>query len=189
MRDLDNRNRSETIPSLLTEICGIEVEEQLPLKFQDKIHFRSSKGGSTYHGSYWFDLLSLHGATSIANYEDRWFSGSPAITRNEHGTGRVYYVGTVPEVGFLRSLLSDLCTEVGILPNVTKPSTPLMESLKVFRFSTDSEKEEEYLHLINFTAEHQDVTLPAPHKILPSGFEVSGLFTLSPFASYLLRKA
>ena len=169
--------------------CSRKVEEQQPLKFQDTVRFRSSKDVSEHRGSYWFDLLSLHGASTIATYEDRWFPGTPAITRKEHGTGRVYYVGTVPEVGYLRSFLADLCTESGISPNVTDATTPLLESLKVFSTDGNEENENEHLHLINFTAEEQSVMLPSPHVLLPGELEFSGCFTLSPFGSYLLRKA
>lgn len=184
MRDLDNRNRPETIPTLLTGLCGIEVEEQQPLKFQDKVRFRDASG-EAHEGSYWFDLLSLHGAEQLATYDDRWFSGIPAVTRHKKGKGSVIYVGTVPDVPYLRSLLSGICTESGVFPNVTEPSSPLIESLKVFR---SSDRDGEHLHLINFTAEQQSVTLPSAHLILPEKREVSGRFNLRPFQSALLRR-
>jgi beta-galactosidase GanA len=94
-------------------------------------------------------------------------------------------VGTVPDVPYLRSLLSGICTESGVFPNVTEPSSPLIESLKVFR---SSDRDGEHLHLINFTAEQQSVTLPSAHLIIPEKREVSGRFNLRPFQSALLRR-
>lgn len=185
MRDLDNRNRPETIPSLLTGLCGIEVEEQQPLKFQDKVRFRDASG-EAHEGAYWFDLLSLHGAEPLATYDDRWFSGVPTVTRHKKGKGSVIYVGTVPDVPYLRSLLSGICAEARIFPNVTEPSSPLIESVKVFRSEI---RENEHLHLINFTNEEQSVNLPCGYTSLPRDVEVSGRFILSPFQSVLLRKA
>jgi beta-galactosidase len=184
MRDLDNINRPETLPSLLTGLCGIEIEEQQPLKFQDKVRF-VSQDGSAHEGSYWFDLLSLYGAEPLATYDDRWFAGTPAVTLNSSGKGSVCYVGTVPDVSYLRGLLGKLCSEVGITSNVTEASTPLLESLKVF--GTDGSLGE-HLHLINFSREEQSVTLPSPHLLLPENRPVSGRFTLRPFESVLLRK-
>jgi beta-galactosidase len=184
MRDPDNRNRPETIPSLLTGLCGIEVEEQQPLKFQDKVRFRDASG-EAHEGSYWFDLLSLHGAEPMASYDDRWFTGTPAVTLNTKGKGRVCYVGTVPEVPYLRKLLEKICTEAGITPNVTDSSSPLIESLKVFR---SSDRDGEHLHLINFTAEEQSVTLPSAHVMVPDGLEVSGRFMLPAFGSAFLKR-
>ena len=184
MRDLDNINRTETLPSLLTGLCGVEVEESQALKFQDKVRFLG-KDGAAHEGSYWFDLLSLHGAEPLASYDDRWFAGTPAVTLNSVGNGRVCYVGTVPEVAYLRELLANLCSEAGIAPNITEPSTPLLESIKVF--GTDGTLGE-HLHLINFSREEQSVTLPSPHLLLPEKREVSGRFTLRPFESVLLRK-
>ena len=184
MRDLDNRNRPETIPSLLTGLCGIEVEEQHPLKFQDKVQFRNSSG-ETYEGSYWFDLLSLHGAELLATYEDRWFAGTPAVTINTIGKGSVCYVGTVPEVPYLRKLLRKLCTDAGINPNVTDPSSPLIESLKVFR---SADRSGEYLHLVNFTPEPQNVTLHSTHLSLPDDTRVDGRVSLPPYGSLFLKK-
>jgi len=184
MRDLDNINRPETLPSLLTELCGVEVEEFQALKFQDKVRFIEANG-SAHEGSYWFDLLSLHGAKPLASYDDRWFAGTPAVTLNSFGKGRVCYVGTVPDVSYLRGLLGKLCSEADITPNVTEASTPLLESLKVF--GTDGSLGE-HLHLINFTREEQSVTLPSPHVVLPENREVSGRLILRPFQSVLLRK-
>lgn len=184
MRDLDNKNRAETIPSLLTGLCGIEVEEQQPLKFQDTVRFLDNDG-NPHTGSYWFDLLSLHGAQSLSNYDDRWFAGTPAVTINSFGKGRVCYVGTVPDVPYLRKLLGKLCTEADISTNVINPSSPLIESLKVFR---STKRDDEHLHLINFTAEKQSVILPCPHLVIPDELEVSGHFQLLPFGSALLKK-
>ena len=184
MRDPDNRNRPETIPSLLTGLCGIEVEEQQPLKFQDKVRFRDASG-EAHEGAYWFDLLSLHGAEPMASYDDRWFRGIPAVTLNSVGKGRVCYVGTVPEVPYLRKLLEKIYTEAGITPNVTDSSSPLIESLKVFR---SSDRDGEHLHLINFTAEEQSVTLPSAHVMVPDGLEVSGRFMLPAFGSAFLKR-
>ena len=185
MRDLDNINRPETLPSLLTGLCGVEVEEFQALKFQDKVRFLG-QDGSAHEGSYWFDLLSLHGAEPLATYDDRWFAGTPAVTLNSAGKGRVCYVGTVPDTPYLRNLLGTLCSKAGIKPNVTDASTPLLESLKVF--GTDGSLGE-HLHLINFSRDEQSVTLPSPHVVLPENRQVSGRFTLSPFESVLLRKA
>ena len=185
MRDLDNINRTETLPSLLTGLCGVEVEEFQALKFQDKVRFLAQDGSANV-GSYWFDLLSLHGAEPLATYDDRWFAGTPAVTLNSSGKGRVCYVGTVPDIPYLRNLLGTLCSKAGITPNVTDASTPLLESLKVF--GTDGSLGE-HLHLINFSREEQSVTLASPHVVLPENRPVSGRFTLRPFESVLLRKA
>lgn len=185
MRNLDNRNRTESIPSLLTGLCGIEVEEQQPLKFHDKVRFLDDSG-LAHEGSYWFDLLSLHGAKPLAFYDDRWFAGTPAVTCHKKGKGSVIYVGTVPDVPYLRSLLSGICAEARIFPNVTEPSSPQIESVKVFR---SEKRENEHLHLINFTNKEQSVNLPCGYTLLPRDVEISGRFILSPFQSALLRKA
>jgi beta-galactosidase len=121
----------------------------------------------------------------MASYDDRWFRGIPAVTLNSVGKGRVCYVGTVPDVAYLRGLLGGLCSEAGIAPNITEPSTPLLESVKVF--GTDGSLGE-HLHLINFSREEQSVTLSSAHLLLPNKREVSGRFTLRPFESVLLRK-
>lgn len=184
MRDLDNRNRAETLPSLLTGLCGIEVEEQQPLKFRDKVRFLDSSG-TAHQGSLWFDLLSLHGAEPLAVYDDGWFPGTPAVTLHSVGKGRVCYVGTVPDVHYLRKLLSELCKGAGIAPNVTDPSSPLIESLKVFR---SQEGDDEHLHLINFTDEPQQVTLPFPHRSFPDGVLFEGRVSLPPFGSLFLKR-
>jgi beta-galactosidase len=184
MRNMENINRSETLPALLSDLCGIEVEEQQPLKFQDTVRFLNDSA-EAHEGSYWFDLLSLHGATPVATYDDRWFHGTPAVTRMNHGSGQVYYVGTVPDTAYLRQLLSGICSEAGIRPNITEASSPLIESLKVFR-STSGDGE--HLHLINFSAEQQSVSLPSPHRSIPDGLLREGQVSLPPFGSLFLER-
>jgi beta-galactosidase len=149
------------------------------------IGFFRDASGEAHEGAYWFDLLSLHGAEPMASYDDRWFRGIPAVTLNSVGKGRVCYVGTVPEVPYLRKLLEKIYTEAGITPNVTDSSSPLIESLKVFR---SSDRDGEHLHLINFTAEEQSVTLPSAHVMVPDGLEVSGRFMLPAFGSAFLKR-
>ena len=187
IRDRDNRNRPETLPALLSSLCGIEIEEQQPLKFRDTVRFRSSKG-TAHEGCWWFDLLAPSAEADVAilaAYDDRWFSGTPAITRRYHGKGSATYLGTVPDVPYLRRFLADLCTEAGIPPSVTEPSSPMIESLKVFHSTS---RDGEHLHLVNFTNEPQEVTLPSPHRSLPGGGIMEGRITLAPFGSLLLEK-
>lgn len=45
----------------------------------------------------WCDLLELDTARAVAVYGDQYYEGIPAITVNDFGRGRAYYLGTVLE--------------------------------------------------------------------------------------------
>lgn len=106
-------------PGPLRKLCGIWVEEidalapeqSNTLKFAD---------GTENKCSLLCDLIRLEGAEVVATYEDDFYKGSPAVTKNIFGKGNVYYVGTQPDSEGLAKVLDNLQVEPLI-----KDKTPL----------------------------------------------------------------
>lgn len=59
----------------------------------------------------WCDILEAETAQVLAEYGDRYYSGSAAVTRNCYGAGTVYYIGTVCDRMFYISLAKCMASE------------------------------------------------------------------------------
>ena len=62
------------------------------------------------------DLLHTEGAEAISNYEEDFYAGMPALTRNSFGQGQAWYVATASSDDFYDALVKKLCTEGNVLP-------------------------------------------------------------------------
>ena len=56
----------------------------------------------------WCDLLALDTAKAWARYQGRFYAGGPAAACNRFGKGQAYYIGTVGEKSFYRTLLLEI---------------------------------------------------------------------------------
>ena len=62
------------------------------------------------------DRVHAESAQILATYGEHFYAGEAALTVNEWGEGRAYYLATFPEAKALKSLLVQLCAEKNIAP-------------------------------------------------------------------------
>ena len=77
-------------PGKLREMAGIWAEEIDALAEEDANEFQF--GGEDYKATLLCDILHLEGAQALASYEKDFYKGTPVITENYYGNGKVYYV-------------------------------------------------------------------------------------------------
>jgi beta-galactosidase len=185
LRNLDNVFHRETQPAHLRDLCGLEIEEQNALKFQDVTGIAPIGGGYAkprYDCSLLFEIIKPTTAKPLAAYTDRWFAGTPAMTVNRVGKGTVYYLATVPPPEFLRDFIRQLLPACGLAPNIAAASSPMVESVK------SSSGNNEYLHLINFTGAPQSATLLGDYENLADHSTAKGEQPLPPFGAVILKR-
>ncbi|MGM9538054.1 MAG: beta-galactosidase [Candidatus Onthomonas sp.] len=102
----------ELLPTCFRRLCGCYVEEYDPIG--PVIQRLYAKGGGAYYITGWCDLLVPETAEVWARYADRFYAGTPAITKNRFGQGSAYYVGTVGEKALYRTLMLEAFREQGI---------------------------------------------------------------------------
>lgn len=102
----------QELPGAFRKLCGCYVTESDAIGRAVQ-HLRTHYG-STYQITGWCDLLELETAQAWAKYDDRFYSGTPAITRNAFGKGCAYYVGTIGEKSMYRSLLLEIFQQLGM---------------------------------------------------------------------------
>lgn len=99
-------------PGKLRDIMGIWVEESDALPSGAENHFKYR--GKAYPAKLLCDLSHLEGAEALSVYEEDFYAQMPAITKNQFGDGRAYYVATRSNEEFYQTLMADICEECGV---------------------------------------------------------------------------
>ena len=98
-------------------------------------------------------IMHLEGARALATYGgDGFYAGTPALTVNEVGDGRVYYVGTPLDETGMDAFAEPLIADAGLTPIVTPDGVEI-----AFRHADDGRT---FAIMLNMTADAQHVVLP-----------------------------
>lgn len=169
-------------PALLRKTLGLWVEEWNPCPDGRKNSIRFAGGRGKFTCDHWCDLLHVEGAKVIATYTNDYFAGRPAITRNEHGKGVAYYLGTRPDAAGLNTLLGQAIKDAKIQPGLKTPAgveATLRES-----------KTEKFLFLLNHTDRTARINLGKRQgKNLITGQKASRTIALAPLDAAVIRLA
>lgn len=133
-------------PGPLREMAGIWVEEidALAPDQDNTVVFTDGKESSC---GLVCDIIHLEGAESLAKYGKDFYSGIPAITKNQFGNGRVYYIGTdVEENG--RNRVLDMATEEAEVFSILGEKTKLEITVR-------TKENSRFYFVINFQTEEQ----------------------------------
>lgn len=136
-------------PGKLRDILGIWVEEEDALPEEE--HNSFTYKGTTYPASLLCDLLHTEGAQPLAAYEQDFYAGMPALTRNDYGKGTAYYVATRSNADFYRTLIAEICADADICPIIDTP-----DYIEVTRRANDNGT---FLFFLNHDEQSHDITL------------------------------
>lgn len=158
-------------PGELRNVLGIWAEEIDALLPGMSNEIVMDKAWGNLSGSYKCDLLCdlIHaeGAEVLAEYGSDFYKGMPALTVNNFGEGKAYYVATSPEAEFLKGFLANLCADKNIQPLVTAPEG--IESVQRVKEGVS------YLFLLNHTTGDLSADIGATERTdLLTGNKVSG---------------
>lgn len=149
VKDEHNKCIMEQLPTVYRKLVGAYVEEYDPIGY-DTSSIRLTDG-SIYKCRQWCDILCPEAAETIAVYDEEFYKGKAAITRNSCGRGTAYYIGTVCEKKLYCKLAKDILLESGMpfvegLPDNVELTTRTGDGI-IARF------------IFNNTAENQHFTL------------------------------
>lgn len=151
-RGVDNAMREDTLPGAFRAVCGVTVEEVDALS-SGTVTVRGSFGEA--QASVWCDCLAPVSAQPLAEYASRHYAGYPAVTVNEFGQGRAYYVGCDLPERALGELLGNALELLGVEPAVPEADAGVEA---VWREKDGLQT----LILINHNDEPANVKLPGP---------------------------
>ncbi len=185
LRDTESVFIAETFPDKLAALAGVEIEEQdnqLSGATAAGIRWLERSGlAGTSECVWWCDVLKPTTAQVLAVYDERrHYAGSPAITVNTFGRGKVIYLGTQPNAECLQDLVAQWATDCGIDRPVVSAS-PMVEVVHLRRGETH------YACVLNFSQEPQPITLKHPYTVLASGQQVAASMIVPPLDAAILR--
>lgn len=129
-------------PGPLRNLSGIWVEEidALSPKQSNEVIFNN---GARNNCGLVCDLMHLEGAESIAEYGADFYAGQPAITKNEFGKGKTYYIGTNLEEDGLNKVLDMAMADRDVKPVINEATELEITCRKADHCS--------FYYVINFT--------------------------------------
>ena len=162
----------------LKDVFGIWSEEVDTLYPEERDTI--SYGGKTYKICDYAERIHPRGAKVLASYTSDFFSGEPALTVNEYGKGKAYYIAARDTGEFKDALLSDVLKDLKVERNIKNAP----EGVTAHSREDDSFK---YLFVENYTAEAQEAELFDCGIDMESGENVENTITLSPFGVRIIK--
>lgn len=138
-------------------------------------------GGARYEVKELCALLHAKGAEVLGVYGDDFYKDKPALTVNEFGRGKAYYIGASAEDGFYLNFYRELVLSCGIKRAL--PETQLPDGVEA---CLRESKTSRYVFLQNFSGREQKVSLPAGYVLFPEE-EPASEAVLPPYGSIVLR--
>ncbi|MBB6514331.1 beta-galactosidase [Gracilibacillus halotolerans] len=128
------------------------------------------------------DLIHLEGAQALAVYKDDFFAGRPALTVNEFGKGKAYYIASRNNHAFHQNFYQELANELS-LKKALNTVLPKGVSAQV---RTDGDKE--FIFIMNFTNQMKQIHLDEELTELLSGNTITGKVVLSSYGVIVVKK-
>lgn len=182
-RDLNNNVVAETLPGVLRDLAGCEVEEYSRINNPEARPKQIICKETRVENELWSEILAPGTDCGVfATWQsDGHYNGRAAITRNNIGKGQVYYVGTYLTQPVINLLLDKLPEECKLTPLHPCAS----EAIQITIRENNSRK---IWFFINRTNEEQTITdLPAGTNLL-TGSENETTISLPPSGVAIIRQ-
>ena len=136
-------------PGPLRELAGVWVEE-IDALAPEQTNTITFTDGTRMTCNLLCDLMHLEGAQMLASYDENFYAGMPAITKNQYGKGFTYYIGTNMDQEGIDKVLKMATHQADIHPVVDEPT-----ALEVV-----CRKTEDSTHYYIFNFKETDIVIP-----------------------------
>lgn len=161
----------------LRELLGLKAEET------DSLYDYQSNSikmfGKSYIAKKYCEIAYPEGAEIIGEYEKDFYKGMPAVTVNNYGKGKAYYIGTALEpdgyTKLYKEWIKDIISEDKVIELPENVSSTIRCS-----------KNTDYIFIMNFNNETKRVELPFKYEILTGEFENE---LIKPYGVVILKKS
>ncbi len=151
-------------PGPLKSILGIWSEELDTLYPEEKnkicfLENNSLELSGTYACDYFCEIIHTTTAVPVAVYDEDYYAGMPAVTRNNYGAGVGWYIAARTQTDFLTDFYRNIIRQAGI--------TPLLKEIPPLVWVTSRQTtRHNYLFIINFNENEISLHLPEGKELL-----------------------
>lgn len=167
----------------LRELLGIRTEEidVRPAHMKNTVSY----GGKRFEIKDLCALVHAEGAEVLSVYENDFYAGYPALTRNKYGEGRAYFIASENEIEFLRAFYKDLVeeTKTGCGFSAEFPYGVTVSERKAL------DADGSLWFVQNFNAYEVEIELRETYRNVETGEVLSGKQMLSIYQCLILEKA
>ena len=115
VKDETNLCHARTLPGLLAKSLGIRIDEYESLEDSFVYGVRATRGREAYTACLYADWIRCEAAAALYRYATRHVREFAALTRNDFGAGRAFYLGTIiREPEFYDELAATLLGAAGL---------------------------------------------------------------------------
>jgi beta-galactosidase len=165
------------LPGLLSELCGVVVDEYdsfiAPDAQANAIQFDADPAPA-FPVQIWCDVLTPTTAQPLAHYGHGHYAGRPAITVNQVGDGRVLYVGAIGDAAFNDHLAAWLLRARSVSINYPFDHEDGLEVMQRWQ------GERPITFVLNHTDAPKQLTLHMPLLDLLSNATLTGQVSIAP---------
>lgn len=170
-------------PGNLMDVFGLRSEEVDALYEYENNEVTLYKNNKSYKCTEICDLVHVKEAEVLAEYNEDFYKGRPALTKNNFGKGTAYYICSRMEESFNEEFFKELINELKIERNL---NINLPKGISVSTRENDNKK---YFFLQNYLNEEKVVDLENYIlKDIITGKEYSGKVKLNPYEILILEK-
>ncbi len=160
---------------ILKDVFGIEIYETEALLENE---YNTVNG---YKAIDYCDIINLKTAEKLGIYEQDFYAGTPAVTKNIYGNGTAYYIGFRDTGEFLEDFYDKLIKECNI--NTEFDNLPYGVTART-RFKEDKE----YAIIQNYNSYSAEVNLKKQYLNMLDGNLISGKKELPTYGVLILEK-
>lgn len=169
-------------PQEFQDVCGLNPIET-------DVYYPNDKNSVMYNGKQYevkdyASVLKLNTAESLGNYEEDFYTDTPAVTKNTFGKGEAYYIGARMGSDFHRHFYGELIDKIEL-----KPVLPVKHDIGVSVQGRQIEESTYLFFVMNFTESKQDVTFEASVMDIESNDELRGSVTLEPYEVRIVERS
>ncbi|WP_338040599.1 beta-galactosidase trimerization domain-containing protein [Limosilactobacillus secaliphilus] len=140
-------------PGGLRKLTGIWIEELDHLDQGKHIPVRMADG--VVQGGGLDEVIHLENAKAVAVYEGKYYAGTPAVTVNDFGQGKVFHVGTYLDQNGLQAVIRNAFSAAGITGHALQAAATVDCTVR-------QNDQTRYYFFVNTTPAGQVVANPVP---------------------------
>lgn len=182
VKDANNQVVDTPLPGLLSELCGVVVEEYDALYGEEnELAFEAALGrDQPAPVQIWCDILKPQGATVLARYTKGHYAGKAALTVHHLDAGTAVYMGALGGLELYRPVVNWLLSHIGLKPDFDTPDG--------VEITERRRGDERYLFIMNHTSTLQKLTLEPGWNNLLGTTGVSESLKLEPYDLAILHR-